>query len=190
MVLTYVNVVTDVGGDTPLVDMAEILMGPIGGVIIIIAAIFSILGNATSIIIAAPRMTYAMAEEGSLPKWFSKVHEKYNTPANSIVFLGIISFLLAISGTFVFLAIASTLSRMIAYGICMLALPQIRKKADAETLKNATTLPGGYLIPAIGFFVTVYAATQSTLLSWQYIAIFVTVGSLLYFVNRKLSSNE
>lgn len=190
VVLTYVNVVTDVGGDTPLVDMAEILMGPVGGVIIIVAAIFSILGNATSIIIAAPRMTYAMAEEGSLPKWFSKVHNKYNTPANSIVFLGVISFLLAISGTFVYLAVASTLSRMIAYGICMLALPRIRKKADAETLKNATKLPGGYLIPAIGFSVTVYAATQSTLLSWQYMAVFVAVGSLLYFINKKVSSSE
>ncbi len=190
VVLTYVNVVTEGGGDAPLVEMAEILAGPIGGVVIIIAAIFSIPGNATSIIIAAPRMTFAMAEEGSLPKWFGKVHHKYNTPANSVIFLGVISFLLAISGTFVYLAIASTLSRMIAYGICMLALPIIRKKADAETLKTATRLTGGYLIPAIGFVVTVFAATQSTFLSWQYTALFVAIGSALYFANKRVSKSD
>ena len=33
VVLTYVNVVTEGGGDAPLVEMAEILAGPIGGVV-------------------------------------------------------------------------------------------------------------------------------------------------------------
>lgn len=188
--LTYANVVTNGSGDTPLVEMGEILMGPIGGVIIIITAIFSILGNATSIVIAAPRMTYAMAEEGSLPKWFGKVHEKYHTPANSIVFLGGLAFLLAISGTFVYLAIASTLARMIAYAICMLALPNIRKKADQETRDAATKLPGGYLIPGVAFFVCLFAISQSTEQSWKYVIGFVVLGSFLYFLNKFYQKRE
>ena len=184
--MTYANVVTNGGGDTPLVDMGEILMGPIGGVIIIITAIFSILGNATSIVIAAPRMTFAMAEEGTLPKWFGKVHEEYHTPANSIIFLGVLSFVLAISGTFIYLAIASTLARMIAYAICMLSLPNIRKKADAETLANATKLPGGYLIPGIAFVVCLFAISQSTIQSWQYMISFIALGGVLYFANKTI----
>ncbi|MBT5072164.1 MAG: amino acid permease [Kordiimonadaceae bacterium] len=188
--LTYANVVQDGGGDTPLIDMADILIGPVGVTMIIIAAIFSILGNATAIVVAAPRMTFAMAEEGTLPGWFGKVHEEYHTPANSIIFLGVLSFFLAISGTFVYLAIASTLARMIAYAICMVSLPNIRKKADAETLENATKLPGGYIIPGIAFVVCLFAISQSTQQSWMYMAGFVVLGSALYFANRLLSKNN
>ncbi|MDG1437897.1 MAG: APC family permease [Emcibacteraceae bacterium] len=188
--LTYANVVPNGSGDTPLVEMGEILMGPIGGIMIIIAAIFSILGNATCIVIAAPRMTYAMAEEGTLPKWFSKVHAEYSTPANSIMFLGVLAFLLAISGTFVYLAIASTLARMVAYSICMLSLPNIRKKADAETLASATTLPGGYIVPGIAFFVCLFAISQSTTQSWIYMGLFVVIGSGLYIANKVLSHGK
>ena len=188
--MTYVNVVSNGSGDTPLVEMGEILMGPVGGVIIIITAIFSILGNATSIVIAAPRMTYAMAEEGSLPKWFGQVHDKYKTPANSIVFLGVLAFLLAISGTFVYLALASTLARMVAYAICMVSLHNIRKKADPETLKNATNLPFGYLIPGIAFCVCIFAISQSTEEAWRYLIGFVVLGSVLYFANMYLAKKN
>lgn len=188
--LTYVNVVTDLGSDTPLIDMGEVLMGPTGAVIIVIAAIFSILGNATAIVIAAPRMTFAMAEEGSLPKWFGKIHHTYATPANSIMFLGVLAFLLAISGTFLYLAAASTLARMIAYIICVVSLPAIRKKADEETLRNATPLPGGYLIPIIAVAVCVFAITQAEIKNWWYIGGFIALGSVLYFANAYLKKPE
>ena len=188
--ITYVNVVTDLGSDTPLIDMGEVLMGPIGAVIIVIAAIFSILGNATAIVIAAPRMTFAMAEEGSLPKWFGRIHHKYATPANSILFLGVLAFLLAISGTFLYLAAASTLARMIAYIICVISLPAIRKKADEETLRNATPLPGGYVIPVIAVAVCVFAITQADAKNWLYMAGFIALGSVLYFANSYFKKIE
>lgn len=180
---TYVNAVEDLGGDTPLIDMGEVLIGPIGVVMIVIAAIFSILGNATAIVVAAPRMTFAMAEEGSLPAWFGKVHDKYSTPANSIMFLGVLAFFLAISGTFVYLAAASTLARMIAYIICMVSLPVIRKKADQETLDNAMLLPFGYLIPIIAIIVCTFAILQADIINWAYIIGFIVLGSGLYFAN-------
>ena len=181
--LTYANVVENGNGDTPLVEMGKVLMGPAGGVIIIIAAIFSILGNATAIVFAAPRMTFAMAEQGSLPKWFGQVNEKYSTPANSILFLGVLSFLLAISGTFFYLAAASTLARMIAYVICMASLPFIRKKADEKTIENATPLPGGYIIPSIAIAVCSFAISQSEGKNWIYIFGFVLLGAGLYVLN-------
>lgn len=187
---TYVNAVENGGGDTPLIDMGEVLIGPIGGVMIVIAAIFSILGNATAIVVAAPRMTFAMAEEGSLPKWFGKVHDRYSTPANSIIFLGVLAFFLAISGTFIYLAAASTLARMIAYIICMLSLPVIRKKADQETLENATPLPGGYLIPIIAIIVCTFAIMQADIINWSYIIGFIMLGSGLYFANGFFSKRE
>ncbi|MDG1708808.1 MAG: hypothetical protein P8H03_08590, partial [Emcibacteraceae bacterium] len=114
----------------------------------------------------------------------------YKTPANSIIFLGVIAFFLAISGTFIYLAIASTLARMIAYAICMTALPNIRKKADQETRDNATKLPGGYLIPGIAFVVCLFAISQSTTQSWKYMIGFIILGSVLYIANKVMSNGK
>lgn len=188
--MVYISVPMEGSGNAPLVELGSALIGPIGAVIIIITAIFSVTGNITGIIIAAPRMTYAMAEDNSLPSWFSQVHDKYNTPANSILFLGAFAFLLAITGTFVYLAIASTLSRMIAYAICIVSLPIIRKKADEETLEQASSLPGGYIIPLVAFVVCVLAASQSNMNSWIYMAGFIALGSVLYVMNKIFSEKS
>ena len=161
-------------------------MGPIGGVIIIFAAIFSILGNVTGIVIFASRTTFAMAHDGSLPIWFGKVHEKYRTPVNSLIFQAAFVFLLAISGTFVYLAVAGALARMFGYAICILALPAVRRNADAQTLKNATKIPFGYLISLVGLLVCLFAMTQAEPRNWIYLFGFIAVGSLLYFINSKL----
>ena len=185
--LSYVAVVPSGSEGAPLVEMGNVLMGTIGAIVIVLTAIFSVTGNVTSSIISSSRISFAMAEDGCLPQWFGEIHEKYNTPVNSLVFLGILVLLLAISGTFVYLAVASALIRMLAYAICILALPAIRKKADEETRSAAMTLPGGMLIPGIAMLVSLFAISQSTLSSWAYLGGFFLLGNLLYFFGRKYS---
>ncbi len=184
--LAYVTVAPPIDGDAPLIGLGNSLIGPVGGVIIILTAIFSILGNVSGIAIFASRSSFGMAHFGVLPMWFGKVHEKYRTPANSIIFQAVFVFILAISGTFVYLAIAGTLARMVAYSICIIALPIVKKKADAEASERALNVPGGYIIPIIGLLVCVFAMTQSELLNWQYLISFVAVGTFLYFLNEFL----
>ncbi|HPF47201.1 MAG: amino acid permease [Alphaproteobacteria bacterium] len=184
--LVYITVAPEIEGSAPLIGLGESLMGPIGGIIVILTAIFSILGNVAGIAIFASRSTFGMAHYGSLPMWFGKVNDKYCTPANSIIFQSVFVFILAVSGTFVYLAIAGTLARLIAYSICILALPNVRKNADAETEVNSLKIPGGYVIPFIGLLVCFFAISQSELLSWKYLISFIVVGSFLYFMNERL----
>ena len=82
--------------------------------------------------LAVPRLTLALAEQSLLPKWFGKIHKKYSTPGNSILFLGLISLIFALSGSFVYLVIASSLTRLLAYITSISALPFIEKKADQK----------------------------------------------------------
>jgi len=131
-----------------------------------------------------------MAHFGLLPKWFGKVHEKYRTPVNSVIFQAVFVLILAVSGTFVYLAIAGTLARMIGYSICILALPRVIKNADPETAANAIKIPGGMLLPIIGIVVCVFAMTQSELRNWQYLLSFVAVGTVLYFFNSYLKNKK
>lgn len=184
--LVYVTVAPPIDDAAPLIGLGNSLIGPVGGVIIILTAIFSILGNVSGIAIFASRSSFGMAHYGVLPMWFGKVHEKYRTPVNSIIFQAVFVFILAVSGTFVYLAIAGTLARMVAYSICILALPIVKKKADPEAQERALNVPGGYIIPIIGLLVCLFAMTQSELLNWQYLLSFVAVGTFLYFLNEWL----
>ncbi len=184
--LVYVTVAPPINDQAPLIGLGESLIGPIGGTIVILTAIFSILGNISGIAIFASRSTFGMAHYGVLPMWFGKVHEKYATPANSVIFQAVFVLVLAVSGTFVYLALAGTLARMIAYSICILALPKVKAQADEEAKERALNIPGGFVIPIIGVLVCIYGMTNSQLLNWQYLISFVALGTVLYYLNEHL----
>lgn len=188
--LVYVSVAPPNNGDAPLVELGRVLMGPIGGTFIIFVAMFSILGNVAGIVLFASRSSFAMAQEGTLPMWFGKVHEKYYTPSNSLLFQGGLVLILATTGTFVYLAVAGTLARMIAYAISISALPRVRKNATEEERQNAFKIPGGYIIPVIGICVCIFAMTQSELRNWIYLFSFVALGTLLYLLNNKIKKGD
>jgi amino acid transporter len=125
-----------------------------------------------------------LAEQGLLPQWFGRVHDNYSTPANSIMFLGGISMIIALSGSFVFLAIASSLARLIVYMVCIAALPVIKKKADAETIANAFKVKGGYTVPVIAFGLCGWMASHSSLESWKFLFGLLAVGLVLYWIEK------
>jgi len=188
--LAYVAVAPDISGSgAPLVEMGRVLLGTAGATAVVVTAIFSVTGNVTSSIISSSRISYSMSQDGWLPKWFGVINEKYNTPVNSLVFMAVLVFLLAISGTFVYLAVVSALTRMLAYAICIVALPIIKKNADEKTRQEAMSLPGGLFIPGIAMLVSLFAISQSSLNSWLYLAGFILIGNLLYFFNRRFNKN-
>lgn len=182
--LVYVSVLPpDVSGGT-LVDVGRQLAGPIGAVTITLTAAFSIGGNLSSTMLAAPRLTLSLADNRLLPQWFGRIHATYSSPANSVIFLGGLSAALALSGSFVRLAIASSLTRLITYAVCIVALPVIKKRASADTVANAFKLKGGYTIPVIALGLCVWMASNSSLESWKFVAGLFAVGLLLFWIER------
>jgi len=186
IVLVYVSVLPGAGAEPgTLVDVGRVLMGPAGVVIITLAAFFSIGGNLSSIMLAVPRLPFAMAEERLLPRWFGHVHEKYATPSNSIVVLGGLGLAFALTGTFEKLAVASSLTRLIAYVACIGSLPIIRKKATEEERAEAYTLKGGYIIPIVALVMCIWLVTQSTQNAWLVTGGMLAVGLVLYSLAAK-----
>ena len=61
------------------------------------------------------RTTYAMGRDGLMPAWFGAVSKRFATPVHSILFMGGLIAILALTGSFVWLAVISTLARMIVY---------------------------------------------------------------------------
>ena len=186
IVLAYISVLPDAGASgATLIDVGRELMGPAGAVLITLAAFFSIGGNLSSIMLAVPRLTFALAQDRLLPKWFGQIHEKYSTPGNSIIFLGGLGLIFALTGSFAYLAAASSLMRLIAYVLCISALPAIRRKATAAEKADAYRLKGGYTIPAFALVLCIWIGAQSSLLSWQVTGALVGAGLVLYAVSAQ-----
>ncbi|MDH3441004.1 MAG: APC family permease, partial [Gammaproteobacteria bacterium] len=181
IVLVYISVMPDAtDGSATLIDVGQELMGPAGFILLTLGAFFSIGGNLSSIMLAVPRLPFAMAEERLLPRWFGHVHEKYATPSNSILVLGGLGLVFALSGSFTWLAAASSLTRLISYVLCIGALPVIRKKASEEEKANAYGLKGGYTIPAFALALCLWIGAQASARSWIVTGGLLAVGLALY----------
>ena len=185
IMLVFIAVLPEANADSTLVDVGYKLAGPMGGLAITIAAIFSIGGNLASNILSVPRISYAMSEKKLLPRWFGHVHPRYLTPDNSLWFLGVLVLLFALSGTFVWLAAASSLARLIAYFLCAAAVPVIRRKNKNNIDKSAFRLPLGYTIPVIALTLCVWMAMQANQQSWLTVLFLCFIGLVLYWYESK-----
>ena len=116
-----------------------------------------------------------------MPRWFGAVHPKHLTPANSIIFYGLLAFLLAVFGSFIWLVAIVVLSRLLIYILTCAAVPQLRKR---HTGTQGFVLPGGYLMPMLGIAACGWLTLQVSRNSFILTALFIVVGSVLYAVAR------
>ncbi|WP_139489965.1 APC family permease [Brevibacillus dissolubilis] len=67
--------------------MVQLTLGPVGGWIVAGTALFICIATANAYVGAAARTAYALAKQGNAPRWFGKLHPKYNTPTGGLLFL-------------------------------------------------------------------------------------------------------
>jgi APA family basic amino acid/polyamine antiporter len=180
--LVVVSVGSDLGkSDAPLVEVAGRLMGPAGALALGLGVVFSVGGGSLTSLLTAPRLTFALSRDGSLPAWFGKVSEKSHVPVNSILFCGLFSMTLAVSEGFVWLVTLSTLVRLLSYALCIASLPNIEKTIPAE--EGQFRLRGGLAIPGIGFLLTLWLISHSTIQHFLIAGLIVILGSIIFFAS-------
>ena len=166
--------------ETPLVDLAAHVGGPLAAGLMAATVIVSIIGNQASAILANSRLTVGMAEQGMVPDRFAALSPRFGTPVFSILFYGLSAMALALSGTFVFLAVVSALARLFAYLGCILAAPRLDRHFGTRR-----PWPRRLLFPAIGAALCLWAMTQTKPDEWRSLALLAGVGAILYFLARR-----
>ncbi len=178
-----VSVLSDiVSSKAPLSDAAGIMMGSWGAILLTITAILSITGNLASIFFAAPRMTYALSIEKSLPVWFGRVNEKSKVPTHSIYFFAVLALVLALTGSFVWLAIISSLARLIGFAVCMAVLIKIKIQQQKPLFERGLQM----LLPVAGLTVCIWLAAQAKSQAWLLTAGFILLGAVLYYLAKRV----
>lgn len=173
------SVIAGTGPDAPLTSLAGEYAGDIGAWLIAATIVMSVLANLTAGHTSASRMPPALADDGLLPAWFGKV-SRWGTPANSIIFFGIGAVLFSLWDDFLALAAVSTLARLLAYILSILALPTLRRRAGypAFNLIILITAP-------VALALSLWLMTQTNVTQWQTLGGFALVGTLLFFIARR-----
>jgi amino acid transporter len=171
-----------------LVDVAAVLFGPAGAVLLTAGVVVSVGGNIASTMVTAPRLTYSLARGGSLPGWLGEVHPTYRTPAKSIIFFSVLAFALAVYGSFVWLAAMSALVRVLIYMACIGAMPRLRRHFG--DVPGSFRLPGGWAVPAGAFIVSGLLLIRVEVEAVLVTAAFLAVAAALYWLMRRRRRDE
>jgi amino acid transporter len=162
--------------DAPLAALAAKYVGPAGAIVLGVTAIASVLANQLSAVTSISRITSSFAEQGLLPRWFGKISPRFATPVNSIAVVGGIGLALALSGTFITLAVISTVARLFAYLACIAAVPRL------DFLAGKIRWVRGVLLPIVAGALVLWAASHSNWAEWRAFAAFLAIGALLYLL--------
>ncbi len=117
-------------------DAADAVWGSGGGSMMSGLVIFSAFGALAGIILAGPRVYYAMAQDGLLFRWAGAVHPKFRTPHRAIVLQGVWSCVLVATGSYRVLFTRVIYTEWIFFGLMALGLIIFRRRDAAHGTDN------------------------------------------------------
>ena len=199
----------------PLIALANVIFGETGALIMTLTAVVSVAGNLLANMISTSRLTFSMAQQSLIPgrlgNKLGEVHSTFATPAVSITILGIFASTMALTGSFVWLAISSVLARLVVYAMCVVVLIKAQRaflrggssqgSSSQESLSQSSSLSNEHgrnsdlttgssanainplkrLIPFAALTVCAWSIAQSATNAWLFLLGELAVGALLYF---------
>lgn len=143
--------------DRPLAEVARLTMGGRGASLVAIGALFSFYGYLSAKMLAMPRVTFALAEGGDLPRAFAAVSRKFHTPWFSILVFAVAVWGLSILGNFAWNLTLSAIARLFYYGVVCAALIVLRRKQPGAAQFR---LPGGPVLAVLGILICLALLTR------------------------------
>jgi APA family basic amino acid/polyamine antiporter len=161
--IAYLSVLGATGvaqSDKVASDAMRMAFGPVTGKIIAVIVLISVFSAANGIVLTAPRVFYAMANDGLFFRRLADVHPKFGTPAVAIAATALWSMVLAATGTFTQLLTYVVFTAWIFYGLGALAVFVFRRtRPDAA---RPFRVPGYPWTPAL-FVLAALGIVGSTL---------------------------
>jgi amino acid transporter len=171
-----------VESDTSVAEAAGTFLGPAGALLVSVGALLSIGGNLGNTVLVGPRYLYALAKDGYGPAFLARVHPRFRTPDAAIVVLVLLAFVLALTGSFVQLAMLSVVARLVTYVGTAAAVPVLRRKLAGRT--GALELPGGVVIPALALALSLVFLASADWRNLAAGALALAVGAVIFKLRR------
>jgi APA family basic amino acid/polyamine antiporter len=154
-------------------DVVQTFAGSRGAAWLTIAMAISALGALHVVVLTGARIPYAMARDGLFFQFAARLHPSFRTPSGSLVFLGSIAALLALSGTYEELYSLFVFAVWIFFALTAIALLRLR---HTEPNLSRPYRAWGYPLTPLVFLV---AAIALTLNLWMIRPVRSTLGLLV-----------
>lgn len=173
---------------SPLADAAGASMGGWARAVLLGGATLSMFGYLGGMTLSIPRMVFALARDGFLPRALAAVHPTHRTPQAAIVAQSMLGLALAISGTFEKLAILANVSALALYLGCALASWRLRQMGvQGDGTATAFTVPAAGVVPWLACAVILWLLTGLTADEWLGFGACVGIATAIYFGVRSKS---
>jgi len=170
---------------TPLADAAAGFSGEALALILTVGATISILGTNSNTMLFGPRVLYSLAQDGFGPRMLANIHPRFHTPAVAIITQGVLALTLALSGSFVKLALLSVVARLCAYIGTVLSLLVLQRRYANHP--GALKLPGGPAIPLAALVLSLGLLVSATIDNLIAAGVALLLGAVLYLTRRKVN---
>lgn len=167
---------------TPLADAAGLAFGGWARLLLLAGASVSMFGYLGGMTLSMPRMVFALARDGFLPRALAGVHPVTRTPHVAIAVQSTLTAALAVSGTFERLAILANVSALALYLGCAVAAWRLR--ATTHDGASGIRMPGAAAAPYLAVPVILWLLTGLTRGEWLGFGTCLAVATVVYLATR------
>lgn len=173
---------------TPISDGAGIIIGNIGTIILAIAALLAFFSTANAGLLAASRNPLAMSKDQLLPKFFSKINKKFNTPINSLLFTSAFMILVIFLPLETLVKTASTMMLLLFLFVNVSVI--IMRESGIQNYRPKFTSP---LYPWLQIFAIVvygFIIVEMGKIPLLITGIFIAVSTIWFFFYGRIRTNR
>jgi amino acid transporter len=150
--------------------------------------ILSTFGFMTGMMLSTPRTLFALASDGYLPRFLAAVHRTHRTPHVAIAVQGVIVCVIALTGTYVKLAIMADVAILLVYLACCVGAWRLRRRNVAAE-GAPFRMPGGAVVPWLAAALIVGLLIPASAQAWLLTGAVVAVASLGFLVRSTSSAS-
>ena len=140
-------------------DTMQAMFGQVGVALVSVVVAISTGGALIAVMLAAPRVFFAMADDGVLFRPVAKVHPRYGTPYVAITLAMLLGVAFVLTRTFEQLADTFVLSIWPFYGVAIAGLYRLRRLRPE--LPRPYKVPGYPVLPAVFVLGVIYLVANA-----------------------------
>jgi APA family basic amino acid/polyamine antiporter len=133
----------------------QALFGPTGEVIFAAIVVIAVAGSLAAMLMASPRVYYAMARDGLFFSNIAAIDPRRGTPARAIVLQAVLASLLALTGTFDQILSYFMVPTLVFLALTVAAVFVLRRRSDSPVEPETSLAAPGYPISPLLFLVPI-----------------------------------
>ena len=183
LILTGVTRYSNLNKPEAMTFAMDLIGHPTVAMIISAGSVVGILAVILAFSLGASNITMSMSQGGFFPKIFSKMNKKSKSPNFAILCIGLITALFAGVLDVKALANLANIGSLIAFAILCYVLMKFRKMYPDSI--GGFKVPLYPVVPILGIATCTFLIINLDLMSWISYALWLVIGSIIYFTYSK-----